>query len=424
MLCHQGEISCADLVAVDELEHARKVILVDGTLPVYSQRFVQYTDSMDVIVVQQMRDFAVGDPNPAFAGLKAIGYNPFELGIAQIFSASDVQLANQQKSCRRQIASLTISSKDTEIVQNLFSQAIIQYLSNHVPTWATDLFGFASGYTPTWVQKLVQRGVALAKSLVSNPMIFLLSTILYTIVKGMICIYTLPGAKLATVRKWLSNQFVSEQGTVRAIMSIISTMLECSSGVSVATCFLQAAKSFSKILGVTYTWLKDLLSWFVPIGPVHLDKLRQFNPVWSSAASLKDMILTSKGYDQTIVDNVVATYFPTTGLRLLEMVIGLCPHLVSPDTQAILNTFRKRVLRTTIKGVDALMQLIHGLRNYHQARIVVVFVYQELKSLFECFVLNKNCCFSKEIVNVWTNAVQRGKTGNMLGFNKYDFAND
>jgi hypothetical protein len=388
---------------------ASTVILVNmSTLPTYEKRVVIHTLDPDVVIVFA-RDIKpiVGKNNDAFKVIKKKGLNPKTLGISAKFTAKDVAHFKMQKRCLKGLSKET--TVNVEFV-DVISKNIIAFLNVNSPEWISDIIGIARKYVPTWLQTAFDKSLDIIHMLGTSPVIMMLSTIVYTVLKVFLCVWSLPTSSISVAAEWLKLQMNSTSASVGVFCHIAKSILECSEGMFM--CTKSTMSLIWSILGVSASWIGTVFSYLLPLQSIsNFDKLIDYTPNWfekvfEDPISMRIKFMNAPAIDKDMLNNIIARIFPNAGLKVLKMLLQFVKLFVhDPVSLKAIKRFEVIIIDKVIHHAEQLFEIFARFKGYRAVYAVLMFVWNELHALTTCFLLNKNCCFSPSVISLWSKGI-------------------
>jgi hypothetical protein len=198
----------------------------------------------------------------------------------------------------------------------------------------------------------------------------MLSTLIYTVIKGAICIYNLPGSSINVVVQWLQNQAITASKSVSVFIKLAKAILECS--VSLGSCLNSVMYLFYDLIGASFSWLRLSISYFIPLN-VDFNNLKTYDPgllykFFGSDTDLHTIVLSSNAVDREVLNNTIAQAFPTAGIKFMKWVIfTLFGSFVSPEYYNIFSKLEQIVNKgiLTYSKLQAILKRFKGNYNLH-----------------------------------------------------------
>jgi hypothetical protein len=348
-----------------------------------------------------VKNVNVGRVNPAF---EELGEESERLGISPKFTKSDIKQIEIQLKCREHIHKVTnIKNFDVDFIKDVIAPKILEYVATIVPKWAKDVYGFAKGLVPKWMKTLAAKSLSVSLTLTSSPLILMIATLIYTVLKGTICIYTLPGSSINLALDWLKNQARTANKSLEVFIAISDALFNCST--TLTGCLMSAFNLFSKLIGASFSWISLTISYFLPL-QTDFNNLKtykvSFFQSWARKYSdMGDVVLNSNAIDTKVFQNVIAQMFPTAGIKLMRFILfDVFGSFLPPGYKFMFDQFKKVI----DMGISTYAQIRKALDQFKGAQtfyLLLQFAYREVENISRCLIMRENCCFSEDIVTAW-----------------------
>ena len=227
--------------------------------------------------------------NPAYPMLIARGMSPEVLqriGVLESFTKQEIESIKVQQKC----ASVTFMIKGHE-EENLITEwilpMIVRAIQRNTPTQITSLVTAVGSRVPTFIKRMVSKGVDIAKYLLTNKVTVVCGVLIFLLLRMTWCFSYMPAGAMSSLLEWYGNNNIGGPA-IKFLMNLLVSVGSCFGVPSVSLCVGSVLKTFASVGGFLFSSIAKVLN-MIGMNP--------FNIITKGSNMSMEYFALEKGFD-------------------------------------------------------------------------------------------------------------------------------
>jgi hypothetical protein len=348
--------------------------------------------------IHDIKDAVVDGINPAYTQLEPA--HARQLGISNRFTQTQVEMIHAQWRCHDDHKDRLDKATSNSFILDIIIPGIYQRIMQKFPTFLRQMGGSVRKWVPEWLAKGAKSTGRISRFLIENRIILAAATAIYSIVKMVLCIYTMKAADMSDVVTYLGVRSTPLLNSLTAIFSMGETVISCTSPTGWFTCMRNIGVTLLRSFGVIGKLATVIAETFFGEN-TSIDTLTEYTPanwyqIWKTPGLEAVNFLHSRAiFPNSIVTAMVQVSLPDVGFRILDFLVRVFGSWV-PGVAEMVHTLKDIIRAGGPELLANIKQLLILRASFHAQCALIRFFMTEMFTLSKCmFVPGGRCCFSE-----------------------------